>query len=83
MGFDAFMFARLDYQDKVERLATQTMEWVWRPMWESLGETAQILTHAFYDFYYPPSGFDFDTLSDDPPFIVDESLDTYNAPDRT
>ena len=60
MGFDAFMFARLDYQDKVERLATQTMEWVWRPMWESLGETAQILTHAFYDFYYPPSGFDFD-----------------------
>ncbi len=31
MGFDAWFFARLDYQDKLRRLATQEMEWVWRP----------------------------------------------------
>jgi hypothetical protein len=31
MGFEAWFFARLDYQDKIRRLAEQEMEWVWRP----------------------------------------------------
>ena len=83
MGFDAFFFARLDYQDKDKRLADKTMEWVWRPSWDTIGESAQILTHAMYHHYSAPSGFDFDTLSNDQPFIVDENLDTYNAPERT
>jgi len=56
------------------------MEWVWRPMYETLGESVQILAHAFYNMYYTPDGFDFDTLSNDSPFIDDETLDTYNAP---
>ena len=30
--------------------------------------------------YWTPDDFDFDTLSDNAPFIDDESLDTYNAP---
>jgi Glycosyl hydrolases family 38 N-terminal domain len=80
MGFDAFFFARLDYQDKEKRLAEQTMEWVWRPMHDTLGNSVQILTHAFYNMYWTPDDFDFDTLSGDAPFIDDESLDTYNAP---
>jgi hypothetical protein len=83
MGFDAFFFARLDYEDKKARLADKEMEWVWRPMWESLGESAQIFTHALYHHYSAPPGFDFDTLSDDEPFIVDQNLETYNAPERT
>lgn len=52
-------------------------------MWETLGEQAQILTHALYHHYSAPSGFDFDTLSNDEPFIIDEKLDTYNAPERS
>ena len=56
------------------------MEWVWRPMNESLGNNVQILAHALYAHYSAPAGFDFDTLSNDPPFIDDESLETYNAP---
>lgn len=40
MGFDAFFFARLDYQEKEKRLDNKTMEWVWRPMWETLGDQA-------------------------------------------
>lgn len=36
-----------------------------------------------YHHYSAPSGFDFDTLSHDQPFIIDEQLDTYNAPERT
>jgi hypothetical protein len=39
MGFDAFFFARIDYEDKEARLDQTAMEWVWRPMWEPLGET--------------------------------------------
>ena len=83
MGFDAFMFARLDYQEKEIRLANQTMEWVWRPMWDTLGDSTQILAHALYHHYSAPSGFDYDTLSNDEPFIDDEELTTYNAWDRT
>ena len=49
-------------------------------MHETLGDSVQILTHALYNGYYSPDSFDFDTLSADAPFIDDESLDTYNAP---
>jgi hypothetical protein len=39
MGFDAFFFARLDYQDKEKRLKDKTMEFIWRPMHDSLGDS--------------------------------------------
>jgi hypothetical protein len=39
MGFDAFMFGRLDYQDKDVRLDEKSMEFVWRPMHDTLGES--------------------------------------------
>jgi alpha-mannosidase len=39
MGFDAFFFSRIDYQDKENRLAEKTLEWVWRPMYDSLGDS--------------------------------------------
>lgn len=38
------------------------MEFVWRPMYDTLGERAQIFSHAFYQHYFPPEGFDFDTV---------------------
>ena len=57
------------------------MEFVWRPMNESLGESAQIFAHTLYNHYSAPNGFDFDTLNDNySAFIDDPSLDTYNAP---
>ena len=37
MGFDAWFFARIDYQDKKQREKEKTMEFVWRPNPESLG----------------------------------------------
>jgi alpha-mannosidase len=40
MGFDAVFFGRLDYQEKEKRLEEKTMEYVWRPMWDTLGESA-------------------------------------------
>jgi lysosomal alpha-mannosidase len=41
------------------------------------------LAHALYHHYSAPTGFDYDTLSNDEPFIDDEELTTYNAWDRT
>jgi hypothetical protein len=49
-------------------------------MHETLGDSVQILAHALYHHYSAPDNFDFDTLSDNSPFIDDEALDTYNAP---
>jgi len=40
MGLDAFIVARLDFQDKQKRLAENTMEFIWRPMYDTLGESA-------------------------------------------
>jgi lysosomal alpha-mannosidase len=82
MGFDAFFIARLDYQDKQKRLKDKTMEFVWRPMWDTLGESAQIFTHALYNHYSAPPGFDFDMLADEDPFITNQKLTTYNAPEK-
>jgi lysosomal alpha-mannosidase len=40
MGFDAWFFARADYQDKIRRMADKEMEFVWRPFYDSLGSRA-------------------------------------------
>jgi len=79
MGFDAFFFARLDFQDKEKRLADKEMEYIWRPSWEELGERGQIFTHALYAHYSAPSGFDFDTLNTDDAIVDDERLTSYNV----
>ena len=45
MGFDTFMFGRLDYEDRDQRLADKTMQFVWKPFSESLGDSVEIFTH--------------------------------------
>ena len=30
MGFDGLFFARADYQDRAQRIATKTMEMIWK-----------------------------------------------------
>jgi lysosomal alpha-mannosidase len=58
------------------------MEFVWRPMWDTLGESAQIFTHVLFNHYSAPPGFDFDMLADEDPFITNKKLTTYNAPKK-
>jgi len=58
------------------------MEWIWRASYDELGKDSQILAHALYYGYSAPEGFDFDTLGRDPPFVTNEKLSTYNAPER-
>ena len=69
MGFDAFFFGRIDYDDKHHRLNTSTMEMVW---WgsSSLLDDAGIFTGVTYNGYGPPSGFCFDIKCSDPPIMV-------------
>ena len=82
MGFDAWFFARMDYQDKAKRLENKEMEWIWRPFNESLGSRAEIFTHMMYHHYSSPPGFGFWATSNDDPVVDDDRLETYNVEDR-
>ena len=46
MGFDAWFFARMDYEDKAERMEDKELQFVWRPMEASLGDSVEIFTHT-------------------------------------
>lgn len=37
MGFDAWFFARIDYQEHAIRNKEKTMEWIWKPFYSHLG----------------------------------------------
>lgn len=60
MGFDTFIFARLDYEDRDQRLADQSMQFVWKPFSESLGDKAEIFTHILQDMYWFPPDMGYD-----------------------
>ena len=79
LGFDAFFFARLDYQDKNVRMNEKEMEYVWMPNKESLGSEVNILTHVLYAHYSSPGGFNFDILDNDDPWINDKTSEDFNA----
>ena len=51
MGFNAWFFARGDYQDKERRLQEKELEWLWRPMYQNLGNRTEIFTHWLFDHY--------------------------------
>ena len=82
MGFDAWFFARLDYQDKDKRLQDIEMEFLWRPMYNHFGKSKQVFTHALYQHYSAPSGFNFDTYSGDDGIVDNPNLSSYNLDDK-
>ncbi|CAK9202875.1 unnamed protein product [Sphagnum troendelagicum] len=80
LGFDAFFFARADYQDLQKRRKDQTMEVIWQGS-KSLGSSAQIFAGVLSHHYEPPSAFSFDIDSTNPPFQDDPGLSDYNVPE--
>jgi lysosomal alpha-mannosidase len=50
MGFDAFFFGRIDYQDWAVRNETQQFEFIWRGS-NSLGQEIDIFSHVLYAGY--------------------------------
>jgi lysosomal alpha-mannosidase len=80
MGFDAWFFARLDYQDKNKRMNDKELEWIWRPNSDSLGDDVNIFTHTLYRHYSSPQGMNFDVLDNDAPWINNAHSEDFNAP---
>jgi len=84
MGFDAWFFARLDFQDKEEREANKAMEFVWQPFEKHLNATAQIYTYVMNNHYCWFDGFWWDDRwFGDSPVITNPNLETFNADWKT
>ncbi|CAI8011181.1 Lysosomal alpha-mannosidase [Geodia barretti] len=81
LGMDGFFFARIDYDDKNQRLSDKTMEMVWQSS-QSLGAAGDIFTGVLYYFYGPPPGFCFDVRCSDQPIQDDPKLFGYNVDGR-
>jgi len=83
MGFDSWFFARIDFEDKAERMANQSMQWVWKPFAQSLGDQVSIFTHCMPDHYHQPEQFRYDeTNFGTDPVVTDPSLTTFNADEK-
>jgi hypothetical protein len=69
MGFDAFFFWRIDWQDHNIRNSTKEYEFIWRGS-QTLGKQTEIWSHTLYsDYcYFPGFGFEWgaDPIQDDP-----------------
>ncbi|CAK9166160.1 unnamed protein product [Ilex paraguariensis] len=81
VGFDAFFFGRIDYQDRAKRKNEKSLEVVWQGS-KSLGSSAQIFAGAFPANYEPPPSFYF-KVNDASPIVQDDiTLFDYNVQDR-
>ena len=78
MGFNGLYFWRIDYQDKINRLANNTCEMVWDPT-AGTGSPSGIFTHVLYHNYGWPAGYCFDVRCSDDPIMDDPRLENYNA----
>lgn len=81
MGFKAFFFGRIDYQDKTRRLNTGNMETLWIPT-TSQGLESAILAVVTYNTYFDVGNFDFSLYSSDKPIGFDPTLEDYDLPQR-
>jgi len=84
MGFDAFFVGRIDGDDRDERMANKTMQWVWKPMNDTMGDQTEIFTGVLQDMYWSPAPLNFDERDNgSDPTINDPSLETYNADEHS
>ncbi|KAK7483766.1 hypothetical protein BaRGS_00024982, partial [Batillaria attramentaria] len=83
-GFDSLFFGRLDYQDKLNRMKTKTMEMIWRGSPNNLGTKADIFTGVLPNGYNPPKGFCFDMTwyCEDEPIKDDPRLHDMNVKEK-
>jgi hypothetical protein len=84
LGFDAVYMCRIDYEDKLARMLSKQMEFVWSPS-PSLGSGAAIFGATTIAHYGSPSGFCWDEICDngaDDPIADDTSLEDDNVDSR-
>ncbi|CAG2110952.1 unnamed protein product, partial [Medioppia subpectinata] len=75
MGFDGLFLGRIDYQDKLLRERTRTLEFLWMSS-PSLGKKANMFTGVLPNVYWPPKNFCFDVN------CFDEAITQENAERR-
>ncbi|KAG8089899.1 hypothetical protein GUJ93_ZPchr0011g27009 [Zizania palustris] len=82
VGFDAFYFFRIDYQDRDTRKGTKELEVVWRGS-KTFGSSADIFAGIFPKNYEPPPGGFYFEVNDKYPVVQDDPLlFDYNVEDR-
>lgn len=80
MGFDSWFFARIDYEDRAKRMKEKSMQWVWKPFDESLGDNVSIFTSTMPDHYHAPAEFRYDENNfGTDPVVTNKNLETFNA----
>jgi lysosomal alpha-mannosidase len=72
MGFDGMFLGRIDFQDKLMRERTRTLEFIWKSS-PSLGKKADLFTGVLPNVYWPPKGFCYDVN------CFDEEITANNA----
>ena len=78
MGFNAFFFGRLDYQDYSNRTAHKNLEFIWRGTQSLKNHNLDIFTHVLYEMTYCiPQQFDFQSINTQP-VMNDKRLENYN-----
>ena len=80
MGFDAFYFSRVDYQDKNKRMEEKDLEMIWKP--KGSEDNQGIFSAITYYHYNSPPDFCFDETCDDEPLIDDEGSPLHNIDKR-
>ncbi|KAF0896347.1 hypothetical protein E2562_021882 [Oryza meyeriana var. granulata] len=73
VGFDAFYFFRIDYQDRDTRKGTKELEVVWRGS-KTFGSSADIFAGIFPKNYEPPPGEFYFEVDDTSPVVQDDPL---------
>ena len=83
-GLQAFFTARIDYQDFIQRNATNTTEWIWRasPSLPNATVFGGVFQWANTALYGPWPGFNYELYSTDPPIQDDPRLNEYNVDER-
>eukprot|EP01090_Pellita_catalonica_P022918 TRINITY_DN9107_c0_g1_i1.p1 TRINITY_DN9107_c0_g1~~TRINITY_DN9107_c0_g1_i1.p1 ORF type:complete len:992 (+),score=187.74 TRINITY_DN9107_c0_g1_i1:420-2978(+) len=79
MGFNAFFFARSDYQDYEKRFAEKELEFIWRSS-RSLGAETDIFTHIMFDSTY--CNWPLYEWATTPPIKFDPRLEGYDLPKK-
>ena len=72
MQFNGLFLGRIDFQDKIEREKSKTLEFVWKTS-PSLGDKSDLFTSVLPNVYWPPTNFCFDVN------CYDDPITDYNA----
>lgn len=80
MNFDAFFFARQDFQDREQRIRTKTLEHMWQGS-DDRGSDGDLFTSMMHLGYGSPPGFHWDLPAGDlaDPIIDNVNSEEYNA----